>query len=123
MSIFAKIENNIVTNVIVATQEFINSGALEGEYLETTPGAYGGIVYEEGNPTDKICLRKNCAGIGYTYNREKDVFIAPKPLNSWVLNENTCIWEPPIPKPTEQLNENQYYFWNESIINWEIKQK
>ena len=66
-------------------------------------------------------IRKNFAGIGYTYDQQRDAFISPKPFNSWILNEDTCIWEPPIIKPIEQLEENQYYSWNEDIINWEVK--
>ena len=68
-----------------------------------------------------IPFRKNHAGVGYTYDETRDAFIAPKPFNSWILNEDTCIWESPVAIPTEQLENNQYYSWNESIINWEIK--
>jgi hypothetical protein len=66
-------------------------------------------------------IRKNYAGIGYHYDQARDAFIAPKPFNSWILNEDTCLWEAPVAKPTAQLEENQYYSWNESIINWEVK--
>jgi hypothetical protein len=66
-------------------------------------------------------IRKNYAGIGYSYDQQRDAFIPPKPFNSWVLNETTCLWEAPVAMPTEQLEENQYYAWNESIVNWEIK--
>jgi len=66
-------------------------------------------------------IRKNYAGIGYHYDQARDAFIAPKPFNSWILNEDTCRWEAPISMPTTELEENQYYSWNESIINWEIK--
>jgi hypothetical protein len=66
-------------------------------------------------------IRKNHAGIGYTYDEDRDAFIPKKPYNSWILNEDTCLWEAPVAMPTEQLEENQYYSWNESIINWEIK--
>ena len=66
-------------------------------------------------------IRKNYAGIGYQYDQTRDAFIPPKPFNSWILNENTCRWEAPVAIPTEELEENQYYSWNESIKNWEIK--
>jgi hypothetical protein len=67
-------------------------------------------------------IRKNYAGIGDYYDQQRDAFISPKPnFPSWILNEDTCRWEAPIAKPTEKLEENQYYSWNESIINWEIK--
>ena len=66
-------------------------------------------------------FRKNCAGIGYHYYQQRDAFIPQKPFNSWLLNEDTCNWEAPVSRPEEELEENQYYSWNESIINWEIK--
>jgi hypothetical protein len=66
-------------------------------------------------------FRKNYAGIGYQYDQTRDAFIAPKPFNSWLLNETTCRWEAPVAMPTTVLEDNQYYSWNESIINWEIK--
>jgi len=68
-------------------------------------------------------IRKNFAGIGFQYDQTRDAFISPKRFDSWVLNENTCRWEAPVPKPTTELEENQYYSWNESIINWEIKNR
>jgi hypothetical protein len=68
-------------------------------------------------------LRKNFAGIGYTYDEDRDAFIPKKPYNSWILNETTCLWEAPVAMPTTELEENQYYSWNESIINWEVKTK
>jgi hypothetical protein len=66
-------------------------------------------------------IRKNYAGIGYQYDQTRDAFIAPKPYNSWILNEDTCRWEAPVNKPTIELEDNQFYYWNESILNWEIK--
>jgi hypothetical protein len=66
-------------------------------------------------------FRKNYAGIGFQYDQTRDAFIPPKPFNSWILNEDTCIWNAPVAMPTTELEENQYYSWNESIINWEIK--
>ena len=66
-------------------------------------------------------IRKNYAGIGYQYDQTRDAFIAPKPFNSWILNETTCRWNAPVAMPATELEDNQYYSWNESIINWEIK--
>jgi hypothetical protein len=66
-------------------------------------------------------FRKNHAGIGYQYDSQRDAFISPKPYNSWILNETTCLWESPVARPTTELEENQYYSWNENIINWEVK--
>ena len=68
-------------------------------------------------------IRKNFAGIGFKYDQARDAFIPPKTFNSWTLNEDTCQWEAPVAMPTEQLENNQYYSWNESAINWEIKTK
>ena len=66
-------------------------------------------------------FRKNHASIGMSYDEDRDAFIPKKPFNSWVLNEDTCLWEAPVAMPITELEENQYYSWNESIINWEIK--
>jgi hypothetical protein len=63
-------------------------------------------------------LRKNHAGIGYTYDETRDAFIPPKPFNSWVLNEDKCIWESPSPKPQD----NNIYLWNESALTWDIQE-
>jgi hypothetical protein len=87
-------------------------------WKQTSYNTKGGVHIEGGTP-----LRKNHAGIGYIYDEDRDAFIAPKPFNSWVLNEDTCLWESPVSIPTEELEENQYYSWNESIINWEIKNR
>ena len=68
-------------------------------------------------------FRKNFAGIGHTYDEDRDAFIPKKTFNSWVLNEETCQWEAPVAKPTTELEDNQYYSWNESIVNWELKER
>ena len=85
-------------------------------WKQTSYNTHGGVNSSGGTP-----LRKNQAGIGYTYDENRDAFIPPKPYASWVLNESTCLWETPIAKPTAELETNQYYSWNESIVNWEIK--
>jgi hypothetical protein len=87
-------------------------------WKQTSYNTNGGVHNNNGTP-----LRKNHAGIGYTYDEDRDAFIPKKPFNSWILNEQTCQWVAPINMPTEELEENQYYSWNESIINWEIKTK
>ena len=69
-------------------------------------------------------IRKNYAGIGYTYDQQRDAFIAPKPYQSWILNEDTCLWEAPVAMPEltqEQIDNKNYYAWNEQILNWELK--
>jgi hypothetical protein len=95
---FAQIdENNIVTQVIVAGQSFVDS--LGGKWVET---AIDGS------------LRFNYAGIGYIYDLNKDAFYAPQPFPSWILNLNTYLWEPPIPYPAD----GKFYTWNESSKSW-----
>jgi hypothetical protein len=107
---FAKIENKIVTAVIVATPSFINTLSDFDSWIQTSYNTHGGVHTHGGIP-----LRKNYAGIGYTYDSAKDAFIPPKEHNSWVLNEETCLWEPPIRYP----NDEKMYKWNEEITNWE----
>ena len=68
-------------------------------------------------------FRKNYAGIGFQYDQTRDAFIPPKPFNSWILNEDTCLWNAPVAMPTTELEDNQYYSWNESIVNWEVKDR
>lgn len=118
MAHFAKVENGIVTQVIVANQEFINSGALGDPemWIQTSYNTKGGKHYnpETGLPDSKSPLRKNYAGIGYTYDIIRDAFIPSKPHDSWVLNEDTCAYEAPIAYPTDGF----YYVWDENIVNW-----
>lgn len=100
MSHYANIDgNNIVTQVIVAEQDFIDS--LNGEWIQTSYNTIRGVHYnaETGLPSEdqSKALRKNYAGIGYTYDRERDAFIPQKPFESWLLNESTCLWESPVP--------------------------
>ena len=87
-------------------------------WKQTSYNTHGGVHDNGGTP-----LRKNHAGVGYTYDEDRDAFIPPKPFNSWILNEDTCLWEAPVAKPTTELEENEYYAWNESIVNWEIQTK
>ena len=127
MTHYAKVNNGIVEQVIVAEAEFFDKfvDTSPGEWIQTSYNTRGGIHYQPNSniPSDNQskALRKNYAGKGYSYDKQKDAFIAPKPFNSWILNETTCLWEAPVVKPTTVLEENQYYIWNESIINWEIK--
>jgi hypothetical protein len=85
-------------------------------WKQTSYNTHSGIHVNGGIP-----FRKNFAGVGMTYDEDRDAFIPKKPYNSWILNEQTCNWESPVSLPTEQLEKNQYYYWNESVINWEIK--
>jgi hypothetical protein len=96
MSHFAKLDdNNIVINVVVAEQEHIDS--LEGRWIQTSYNTRGGVHYapNSNDPDGGIALRKNFAGIGYTYNESIDAFISPQPDPNWTFNETTCEWEPP----------------------------
>lgn len=110
MGHYAKIEDGIVTQVIVASQDVIDSGAFGSPdlWIQTSYNTYGGC-HPENRP-----LRVNYAGIGYTYDRQKDAFIPPKPYSSWTLNENTCLWEPPVPYP----NDGVIYNWDEPSQQW-----
>lgn len=90
MAHFAKVENGIVTQVIVAEQDVIDSGLFGVGWVQTSYNTHGG-QHPEGRP-----LRKNYAGIGYTYDAERDAFIPPQPVgDGWILNEDTCLWEQP----------------------------
>jgi hypothetical protein len=112
MSHFAQIDsNNIVTQVLVIEQDVINTG-LFGEpssFIQTSYNTHGGVHILGGTP-----LRKNYAGIGYTYDSVRDAFISPKPYNSWVLNEDTCLWNAPVARPTD----DKHYSWDEDTLSW-----
>ena len=113
MAHFAKVKNGIVTKVIVAEQEFVDNyiDNEAGEWIQTSYNTRGGVHQLGGTP-----LRKNFAGIGYTYDRKKDAFIPPKPFNSWTLNETTCLLEAPVAYPTD----GQEYNWNETNQTWDL---
>jgi hypothetical protein len=108
MAHFAKIKDDKVIEVIVAEQEHINT--LDGEWVQTSYNTFGGE-----HKLGETPLRKNFAGIGYTYDRVKDVFIPPNPYTSWTINETTCLWEAPVAYP----DDGKEYKWNEKITNWE----
>ncbi len=111
-------ENNIVTEVIVGkdeTDELRDWEMYYGSYRKqvckrTSYNTHGGI--NERNP--ELSYRKNYAGIGYTYDAERDAFIPPKPFESWLLNEDTCLWESPVPYP----DDGKMYRWDEDIEDW-----
>jgi hypothetical protein len=110
MSHFAKVIDGIVTDVLVIEQDVIDTG-LFGDpslFVQTSYNTKGG-QHPEGRP-----LRKNFAAIGFTYDPERDAFIAPQPYPDWVLNEDTCIWDPPIPYPSD----GRIYKWDEETQNW-----
>jgi len=113
MANYAKVKNGVVTQVIVAEAEFFDTfvDIEPGEWVQTSYNTRGGVHYnpETGEVDDGIPFRKNFAGIGYTYDADRDAFIPPKPHNSWVLNEESCLWESPIMYPTD----GSIYTWDE----------
>jgi hypothetical protein len=111
MSHFAKVTNGIVTQVIVAEPEFFETfiDSSPGEWIQTSFNTHGGVHSNGGTS-----LRKNYAGIGYTYDSQRDAFIPPKPYASWTLNENTCLWDAPTPLPTD----GKVYIWDEPTTTW-----
>jgi hypothetical protein len=131
MASFAKIGLN---NKVIAVHSVVNevlhdSNGVEREdigidfltklhgwaiWKQTSYNTHGGVHSSGGTP-----LRKNHAGIGFTYDEDRDAFIPKKHFNSWILNEDTCLWEAPVAMPED----DNKYTWNESIINWEIKVK
>ena len=122
MSHFAKVVSGTVTQVIVAEPEFFNTfvDSSPGEWIQTSYNTRGGVHYNPNSntPSDdqSKALRKNYAGIGYTYDAQKDAFIPPKPYASWTLNESSCLWEAPTPYP----NDDRMYTWNESTTSWSV---
>ena len=128
MASFAKIGlNNKVIEVLSVVNEVLHdANGVEQEVIgidfltkltsypvwkQTSYNTRGGVNNNGGTP-----LRKNFAGIGYTYDETRDAFIPPKPFNSWILNESTCLWESPIPYPQD----DNKYTWNESTLTWDI---
>ena len=125
MAHFAKVENGIVTQVIVAEQSFINTGAVgdSSSWVQTSYNTRGGVHYgQDGQPDGGVALRKNYAGIGYTYDAGRDAFYAPKPYNSWVLNADTCYWEAPVAMPDDAGTGDppKMYTWDEDTTNWVV---
>jgi len=135
MASFAKIGlNSKVIEVVSVNNEILkDSNGVEREELgiqflnqlynwplwkQTSYNTYGGTHNNGGTS-----FRKNYAGIGYTYDEDRDAFIPKKPYNSWILNESTCNWEAPVAIPTTVLKDNQYYSWNESNLTWDILEK
>ena len=107
-------ESNIVTRVLVGSNDDPDEGYqwlidnLGGTWVKTSYNTQGGVHSLGGTP-----LRKNYAGIGYSYDSTRDAFIPPKPFNSWNLNEDTCLWEAPVAYPTD----GKMYRWDEDTTN------
>jgi hypothetical protein len=109
MSHFAKVIDGIVEQVIVAEQDFIDTMPDASAWVQTSYNTHGGVHATGGTP-----LRKNYAGIGFTYDAGRDAFIPPQPFASWQLNEDTCLWDAPVPYP----GDGERYTWDEETINW-----
>ena len=120
MAHYAKVKDGVVTQVIVAEAEFFDTFVDNepGEWIQTSYNTRGGVHYdpETNEPDDGTPLRKNYAGIGFTYDPDRDAFIPPRPFASWTLNDSTCLWEAPVPYPTDGQN----YIWNEDTTNWNL---
>ena len=120
MAHFARVKDGIVTNVIVAEQEFIDSyqDTEPGIWVQTSYNTRGGVHYITDSTTPSSdqskALRKNYAGKGYIYDRGRDAFYTPQPYPSWTLNDTTCIWEAPVAHPSD----GKLYDWDESSKSW-----
>lgn len=112
MAHFAKVVDGIVSQVIVAEPEFFDTfvDSSPGQWLQTSYNTHGGVHIMGGTP-----LRKNYAGVGYSYDAVNDAFIPPKPFASWLLNETTFLWDAPVAMPTD----GKLYKWNEETIAWD----
>jgi hypothetical protein len=113
MAHFAKIGiGNIVEQVIVVSNDIAVTEQAGIDFINKIYNTRD--VWKQTSYNNNI--RKNFAGIGFTYDQQRDAFIAPKPYNSWLLNETTCRWESPVAYPTD----GKKYNWNESLVNWEL---
>ena len=112
MAHYAHITNGVVDNVIVIDAETLALGHWgdPSEWIQTSYNTQGGVHTQGGTP-----LRKNYAGIGYTYDSVRDAFYAPQPYPSWTLNEDTCRWDAPTPMPVE---EDKIFTWDEATTSW-----
>ena len=117
MGHYAKVKSGTVTQVIVADEDYFD-GFVDnepGKWVQTSYNTFGGIHYDPDTriPDGGVALRKNYAGIGFAYDVERDAFIPPSPFPSWTLDEATCLWEAPTPKPDGD------YIWNEETQVWD----
>lgn len=110
MAHYAKVVDGKVSQVIVAEPEFFDTfvDSSPGQWIKTSYNTHGGVHTSGGTP-----LRKNYAGVGYSYDAVRDAFIPPQPFPSWTLNDDSCLWESPVPMPTEG-----FYVWDEPTLSW-----
>jgi hypothetical protein len=109
MGHFAKVVNGEVVTVIKADQDVIDSYNEPGVWIQTSYNTHKGVHTNGGTP-----LRKNFASAGFTYDSERDAFIPPKPYTTWILNEDTCVWDAPKPYPAD----GKPYIWDDSAVDW-----
>jgi hypothetical protein len=120
MSYFAKVdENNLVTQVIAIDQDMVDTGnwGTPSSWVQTSYNTRGGVHYapNSNTPDGGVALRYNYAGVGYTYDADKDAFISPKPYPSWTLVEASCQWEAPVAYPDD---DDKRYRWDEDATAW-----
>jgi hypothetical protein len=119
MSHFAKVLDGKVIQVIVAEPDFFDTfvDSSPGQWLQTSYNTRGNVHYgPDGEPDGGIALRGNYAGVGYTYDAVNDVFYAPQPFPSWVLDQTTWFWGAPVAYPTD----GQIYVWDEATVSWKL---
>jgi hypothetical protein len=118
MGHYARVVNGMVVEVIVAKRDFIDTLPNAFQYVKTSYNTRGGVHYlpDSNEPSGGEALRKNYAGIGYNYDETRDAFIPPRPYGSWKLNEDTCLWDAPIPYPED----GKRYIWNEDQVEWTL---
>ena len=113
MGSFVKVEDGVVIEAIAAEQDWVDT--LDGQWIQTSYNTVGGKHYDQdGNEDSGVALRKNYAGIGYVYDSDRDAFYTPQPFPSWILDEDTCYWEPPVAYPTD----DKMYNWDEDTTAW-----
>lgn len=120
MAYFAELDdNNTVTRVLAVDNSYENQGehflantlGLGGRWVQTSYNTHGGVHVNGGTP-----LRKNYAGVGFTFDEQRDAFIPPQPFPSWLLDEGSCLWQPPVPYPSD----GQEYVWDEGSLAWVV---
>lgn len=114
MAHFTELDGNLVTNVIVVNNEVLDSTNEEASGLDFLESIYGHRNFKQTSYNGNF--RLNYAGIGFTYDEQRDAFIPPKPFASWVLNEDNCLWQAPVAYPTD----GNRYAWNEDNQSWDL---
>jgi hypothetical protein len=119
LTVFSRVVNGVVTEVICADKSFIfNHVDNPNEFVQTSYNTQGGIHYDphtrEPSEDQSKALRKNFGDVGFTFDETRDAFISPQPYTSWILNEDTCLWESPTPYPENDNN----YIWDEELQEW-----